>query len=683
MLITLAQHRVLTLLRVALLLLIAAILLGLRRSGTPRVPATAAILVALAVLPGRGAQAAEIPSPKMLETLRNRMLEQSDAYPHAGEIAVATLRLVDNRITLETEIHTALAVAVPLPGRLSTWSPLSVTIDGQSAELVCRRDGYLWVSLPAGVHRVVVESLLPDVNEWEWTFLLRPRRVVLDTPGWTVSGVRPNGVVESQVLFNRQRDTPTGEAAYDRKDFAAIVAVDRYLETGLIWQAQTKVTRLAAPGKAVSLQLPLLPGERVLSANMVVENGMIEVHLPAGQDTLAWVSELPLGQDLTLTAPDNVDGSGDRWVERWRLATSPMWNVKHEGLDPIYEPNEEQLIPVWMPWPGEQTRLEFTRPQAVRGETVTVQQVAYDTTLSSRHRTSLLKLDINASMGTDFPIRMGEKAEAKQPEITSLTVGGQTIQPRYSDNRLLVPIPPGRQAVEVQWRTKTILDRVASQEPVQLPVAAANITSVLRVPESRWILSAGGPLLGPAVRLWTILAVAMLFALILGSLPNSPLRHYEWVLLAIGLTQVHVAAALFVVAWLFLLAWRGKQDPDAVRYWRFNLQQVTLVSITFMALGVLVVAVGEGLLGDPEMFITGNGSRGTFLQWFQPHANAQLPETHVISVSIWFYRLLMLAWALWLAASLLRWLQWGWTQLNHRGFWRWKPHVHRTTPDVG
>jgi len=60
-----------------------------------------------------------------------------------------------------------------------------------------------------------------------------------------------------------------------------------------------------------------------------------------------------------------------------------------------------------------------------------------------------------------------------------------------------------------------------------------------------------------------------------------------------------------------------------------------------------------------------------------------LPEPRVISVSIWFYRLLMLAWALWLAASLLRWLQWGWAQLNHRGFWRWKPHVHRATPDVG
>jgi hypothetical protein len=42
----------------------------------------------------------------------------------------------------------------------------------------------------------------------------------------------------------------------------------------------------------------------------------------------------------------------------------------------------------------------------------------------------------------------------------------------------------------------------------------------------------------------------------------------------------------------------------------------------------------------------------------------------VISISVWFYRLLMLAWALWLAAALLRWLHWGWSQFSHGGGWK-------------
>jgi hypothetical protein len=37
------------------------------------------------------------------------------------------------------------------------------------------------------------------------------------------------------------------------------------------------------------------------------------------------------------------------------------------------------------------------------------------------------------------------------------------------------------------------------------------------------------------------------------------------------------------------------------------------------------------------------------------------------------YRLLMLAWSLWLAASLLNWLKWGWGCYSHGGFWKKKP----------
>jgi hypothetical protein len=41
-----------------------------------------------------------------------------------------------------------------------------------------------------------------------------------------------------------------------------------------------------------------------------------------------------------------------------------------------------------------------------------------------------------------------------------------------------------------------------------------------------------------------------------------------------------------------------------------------------------------------------------------------------LSVSIWFYRLLMLAWALWLAFALLGWARWGWESYAAGGLWR-------------
>jgi hypothetical protein len=121
---------------------------------------------------------------------------------------------------------------------------------------------------------------------------------------------------------------------------------------------------------------------------------------------------------------------------------------------------------------------------------------------------------------------------------------------------------------------------------------------------------------------------------------------------------------------LFLLAWRGQQEPERMRAWRFDLLQIGIVLITLVALAILVVVVSKGLLGSPKMFILGNGSSQTYLQWYQGRVGADLPDPYIVSISVWFYRLLMLAWALWLAAALLRWLGWGWFQFSHGGGWK-------------
>lgn len=106
---------------------------------------------------------------------------------------------------------------------------------------------------------------------------------------------------------------------------------------------------------------------------------------------------------------------------------------------------------------------------------------------------------------------------------------------------------------------------------------------------------------------------------------------------------------------------------------RFNLLQLVLVGLTPIALGILILVVGEGLLGNPDMFIVGNGSSRTYLNWFEPRVGTSLPEPYIVSVSVWYYRLSMLFWALWLAAALLRWLHAAWDSFSHGGCWRRSP----------
>ena len=109
----------------------------------------------------------------------------------------------------------------------------------------------------------------------------------------------------------------------------AIVAVQRQIEAGLVWKVHNQVTRLSSPGKAISLKLPLLPGESVLTSNVVGEGGQIEVRLAAGETSFQWDSDLAISSNIHIVAQNN-----DQWVERWQLVASPVWDVALAGIAP-------------------------------------------------------------------------------------------------------------------------------------------------------------------------------------------------------------------------------------------------------------------------------------------------------------------------------------------------------------
>ena len=670
-LISLSQHRVLTVIRLVLLIMLTAILLGKRKFRLPfgkrENVAAAAVLLMLSTSP---ASAQSIPDSDMLDTLRERLLESPDVFPNAAEIPFADLSVKDDTIEMNIQVHAALDVAVPLPGQFPTWSPISVTLDGKQEVSITRRNGYLWVLIPAGVHDVNVKGKVPDSTEWAWTYVLRPKNVVVDAPGWKVTGISTNGVPDSQVFFVKEQETTEDRAAYDRKNFHAVVVVDRYLEIGLISKVRTTVTRLSSRGKAVSLRVPLLSGESVLTSNREVEDGTIAVRLPATQTQTFWESEIPAGEAVQLQA-----ALTDSWVERWHLVTSPIWNVSLEGFSPIYQPKAKDLIPVWHPWPGETVNLVFSKPTAIVGDIMTVQKASYETKLGDRLRSVQMVLNLESSLAGDFEIDIDPEAD-----VSSLKINDQPVPVQRNGSKVVVPAQVGKQKVDVQWRKPELLGKRARTSDVTLPVEASNITTTMVIPENRWILWAEGPLRGPAVRFWTILAVAILVALALGSLSLSPLRRFEWVLLAIGLTQIHLIAAMLVVGWLFLLAWRGHRSPDDSGRWTFNLIQLLIVALTASSLIILIVVVSQGLLGSPDMFVSGNGSSQTYLRWFQPRSDSRLPTASILSISVWYYRLLMLFWALWLATSLLRWLGWGWQQFGAGGFW--KPRHNNEIPEA-
>jgi hypothetical protein len=210
--------------------------------------------------------------------------------------------------------------------------------------------------------------------------------------------------------------------------------------------------------------------------------------------------------------------------------------------------------------------------------------------------------------------------------------------------------------------------RVATPD-VALGAPGVNLSTQVSVPVNRWVLAVSGPRLGPAVLFWSLLFVLALVAFGLAQARAVPLRFHHWFLLGLGLTQVPVWMSAVVVGWLFALAWRRERGARLGAL-GFDLVQIALALVTAVALGVLFEAIRHGLLGAPEMQIAGNGSSAQELQWYQDRSDGSLPAASVISVPLSVYRAAMLAWALWLALALLRWLRWGWECFATDALWR-------------
>ncbi len=106
-----------------------------------------------------GAARAEMPDPALLDSLRDRLLETPDCFPHCAQSPSLTLDIDADRMTARFAVDAAEAVAVPLPGDPRYWYPRRVEIDGVPVPALRRDDKrILWAYLPAGRHVIVIEA---------------------------------------------------------------------------------------------------------------------------------------------------------------------------------------------------------------------------------------------------------------------------------------------------------------------------------------------------------------------------------------------------------------------------------------------------------------------------------------------------------------------------------------------
>ncbi len=629
---------------------------------------SASLLLALLMMSGLGlprtAQAA-MPDTQLLQQLRERLTRAPDCVPQCAALPRLRVTLRDEMLRLSLEVHAASAVAVPLPGGAEQWVPRSVVVDDDDERGLYRdAAGVLWLELAEGRHRIELSGAAPPGASFQLPFPVQPQRVEVALSGWTVNGQRNDGGAEAQLIFTRIAGAADGvEQSLEPRPLPAFFRVERVLHLGLDWRVDTRVTRVTPADSAAALVIPLLVGESVTSADAKIADGHITIHMAANQSEAAWSSVLSQTTPLLLKAPDSHE-----WVETWRADIAPLWHAELSGLAVVHHQNQAgQWLPTWQPWPGETVSLELTRPRGVEGQSLTIDSSRLAVSPAQRASDFTLDVSLRSSKGGQHTLTLPAGAT-----LNTVSINGVAQPIRQDGRNLRLPVAPGAQQVTLNWRGDEAMDAVYRMPRFSLGAPSVNASIALTLPQDRWVLLAGGPRLGPAVLFWGVLLVWCAVAVALGRTRVTPLSTAQWLLLVIGLTRIALPMAMLVIAWLFALSARQRLAESLSRP-LFNAAQVLLALLTLAALSTLFQAIEQGLLGQPDMQIAGNGSYGNELKWFADRVSAEYPQAWVLSVSLWFYRGLMLGWALWLAFALLAWLRWGWQAFSTHGLWRAAP----------
>lgn len=661
-------------LRVVLLAAILAPLADLRRlrpakGAVKGVAAALLVVFSLAIAPS--AQASEYPPKELLEQLQQRLLAPDTCYPSCVSSPSLHIALDGERLRLVVEAHAATDTLFPLPQVSEGWRPETILVDESPAKDVLSEDRFLWVGVSKGAHRILVEGAPPKGLSFQMSFDIAPMRVTYEAPEWSILGLSPEGRPEGALRIGRKKEVSAAgvnglaaEADKDKETYTIppFLLVSRALTLGLTWEVETVIKRLTPGDEPVILAVPVLAGENVLTEEYRVQDGKVQVNMNPGQREARWTSRLEIADKIQLHAPEDVP-----WVESWTLNASPIWDVGIQGIPMVRELDSQKAWkPKWRPWPGERVELAITRPKAAPGNSMTIDSVNYVLRPGERLDDNELTLSVRASKGGRHVFSIPENAE-----VTSFTAKGRDLPHSSATPGVLdFPVSPGEQTVRVTWRQARESSTNIKGGDVDLKFPAVNTNIKYEISRDRWVLFLwDGPVVGPAVRFWSYLAAIMLGAFLMGFIPWAPLKRWEWFLFGVGLSQVEPFIALLAAAWILALGLR-KENYAKEGWFGFNVIQLALLGLTVAGFVCLYMAVERGLLGAPAMQIAGNYSSPSSLNWLQDRIAGPLPQPVVFSVPIMVYRVLMLAWSLWLAWSLMKWLKWGWSCFSEGDFWR-------------
>jgi hypothetical protein len=328
----------------------------------------------------------------------------------------------------------------------------------------------------------------------------------------------------------------------------------------------------------------------------------------------------------------------------------------------------------YYPRPGERLMVHVTRPAPAAGGTLAYDQVQLQTSIGRRSSDSTLRLQYRSTQGGRQVVRIPPDAT-----LTRLLSDGSPLVLRPEHGELSLSALPGSHFWELDWQRPVGATLIVRSPQVAQAAPASNLSLSVRMPEDRWVLYVFGPGVGPTVLYWGELLVFIVVAWLLGRSALTPLPARDWLLLGLGLSTFSWLVLALFAAFVALFEWRARHAVPSARR-RFELLQVGSALLAVLAIAAVVAAVPQGLLAHPDMRIAPPPIIGGELTWFVDQSMTQLPAPAVLSVSLWWYKIAMLAWALWLSFALIRWVKWAWQVYTRDGLWPQRERAPQPAP---
>ena len=607
---------------------------------------------------------ASFPSESLLKELKQELIKPAKCLPHCASIESMSINLSAQSLNINLRIHSAEDVLLPLPIPIKQWIPSKIDVDGKDTSgLVRHKDTSLWLHSRKGSHTVNIRGTVSHLNQLQFNFPLKPHDIRLNMAGWSSEGMDKESHKITALTFLRLADKNSASSLnkIEQSDIPVYAQVTRSLQLGLDWYVTTSIRAVSGTSYPVILTIPLLDGESVITDNISVKNKQVVISLNNQRSSYSWTSKLDIANTIKLQASKK-----GKFIEKWVLDASPVWHINLEGIPVIYHQRRgNNWQPEWQPWPGESVSISVTKPNSVTGKTLTIDSSTLTLRPGAQITSAKLNFNLRSSLGGQHVIHLPEDAD-----LQTVKINNQNMPIRNTVDGLSLPVSPGKQKVEVEWREARGISGAFHSSAIDIGSDSVNNAINIKPGANRWVLFASGPRIGPAILFWGMLIVIILISYGLGRIKETPLNSLQWILLGFGLSAAGPWGLVIIAACVFALRARGNADVDKMSWQSFNLMQVGLVFLAFITISTLFNVIEQGLLGSPDMQISGNGSSAYQLNWFSDRIASVLPHAMFISVPIYVFRLLMLVWSIWLAFSLVKWAQWGWMNYSKDAYWK-------------